>query len=117
MFVDVIEIVFMQHELSEAEAGALTHINPRRFALLLRAAKLGKPFTASQLKTAAPMHSSSLTRDLNSLEAAGLLIATPKASEPRQGRPVHFEVAPNAVDTFQSLHEKLLEASKHQQSS
>ena len=107
----MVEMVSMRGELSEAEARALSHLNPRRFELLLRAARLGEPFTAPQLREAAPEHASSLTRDLNALEAGGLLLASPSAAEPRQGRPVQFRLAPETPALFARLSTLISEAS------
>lgn len=102
----------MGKELSEAERMLLTHINARRFDLLLSAARLGGTFTAPEIKAAAPAQSSSsLTRDLNALEAGGLLIASPAAGEPRQGRPVRFRLAPGVPALFGKLSQRLDEAS------
>lgn len=103
----------MGKELSDVEGLLLSHINARRFDLLLSAARLGGTFTAPEIKAAAPAQSSSsLTRDLNALEAAGLLIATPAAGESRQGRPVRFRLAPGVPDLFVALAQRLTEASK-----
>lgn len=100
----------MSGELSEAESQMLSHLNPRRFELLLSAARLGGPFTAPQLREAAAGQSTSLTRDLNALEEAGLLIANPPASQPRQGRPVHFQLAPDVPELFARLSALVSEA-------
>lgn len=107
----MVEMVNMRGELSEAEALALSHLNPRRFELLLQAARLGGQFTAAQLREVAPEHASSLTRDLNALEAGGLLLASPSAAQPRQGRPVKFRLAPEAPELFARLSNLILEAS------
>ena len=104
-------MVAMRSELSEAEALALSHLNSRRFELLLHAARFGGAFTAPQLREVAPEHSSSLTRDLNALEAGGLLLATPSASEQRQGRPVKFQLAPETPELFARLAHLISEAS------
>jgi hypothetical protein len=100
----------MSGELSDAEGRMLSHLNPRRFELLLIAARFGGPFTAPQLREAAAGHSTSLTRDLNALEEAGLLIANPPASEPRQGRPVNFWLAPDVPELFARLSDLVSEA-------
>jgi len=99
----MVEMVNMRGELSEAEALALSHLNPRRFELLLQAARLGGQFTAAQLREVAPEHASSLTRDLNALEAGGLLLASPSAAQQRQGRPVQFRLAPETPELFAQL--------------
>lgn len=104
-------MVDMRGGLSEAEARALSHLNPRRFELLLHAAEFGGPFTAPQLREVAPEHATSLTRDLNALEAGGLLVATPSASEQRQGRPVKFRLAPGTPELFARLSALISEAS------
>lgn len=102
----------MGKDLSDAEQLLLSHINPRRFDLLLSAARLGGTFTAPEIKAAAPAQSSSsLTRDLNALEAGGLLLATPAAGEPRQGRPVQFRLAPGVPALFGKLGQRLTDAS------
>lgn len=93
----------MAGEISDAERRMLTHLNPRRFELLLCAGRLGTTFTAPELREIAPEHSSSLTRDLNALEAAGLVVATPPASASRQGRTVTFRLNPEAPKRFARL--------------
>lgn len=88
--------------MTESEFALLHHMNPRRFAVLIHAASLGR-FTASDFRQAYPRYSSSLTRDLNALEAAGLLIADPPASVPRQGQHVLFTVAEDVPSRFIEL--------------
>lgn len=87
----------------------LGQLNPRRLSVLVRAAQLGI-FTAQQFRETYPSNASSLTRDLNALEAAGLVIATPPASEPRQGQRVTYRVAPDAPERFQRLADLVAEA-------
>ncbi len=88
----------------------LTHINPRRFALLLQAVRMGSTFTAPDFKEIYPSESSSLTRDLNALEAAGLLLASPPMSEPRQGQRVVYQVVPDLQQRFQQLADAVSQA-------
>lgn len=92
----------MTGEVSESEQTMLAHLNPRRLSVLLRGAQLGT-FTAQKFRAAYPADASSLTRDLNALEAAGLVIASPPASERRQGQRVAYRVAPDTPERFQRL--------------
>lgn len=108
----------MSENLSEQERLVLSHLNARRFELLLIAAQFEDSFTAQELKAVAPTQSStSLTRDLNALEAAGLLVATPSASEPRQGRPVVFRIAPGASALFAQLAQRVADSIMRSRSS
>ena len=90
-------------EAGEAELLLLAQVNPRRFALILRAAGVGRAFTAQEFRAAYPDEASSLTRDLNALEAAGLVLASPPASERRQGQRVAYQLAPDAPQRFQRV--------------
>lgn len=88
----------------------LTQINPRRFEILLQAARLGSSFTAAQFREVFPLGSSSLTRDLNALEAAGLLLADPSMTQARQGQRVVYQVAPDISQRFQDLADVVAQA-------
>jgi DNA-binding transcriptional ArsR family regulator len=91
-------------QLSTRESAVLGHVTPRRFELLLRAAKLTQPFTASDLKRSAPdVPGRTVSLDLGALEAAGLITADPSADQPRQGRPVVYTIAPDVPDVFARL--------------
>lgn len=92
----------MTDEVGGSEQAMLAHLNPRRLSVLVRSAQLGT-FTAQRFRETYPGDASSLTRDLNALEAAGLMIATPPASERRQGQRVAYRVAPDAPARFQRL--------------
>lgn len=81
----------------------LAHLNPRRLQLLLDAAVLGSPFTAKQLEFTHQLPPASLTRDLNALERAGLVIADPPMTTPRQGQRVTYALSPAAPAMFEQL--------------
>lgn len=89
-------------EVGESEQMMLAHLNPRRLSVLVRGAQLGS-FTPQQFRAAYPGEASSLTRDLNALEAAGLVEATPPAAERKQGQRVWYRVAEDAPERFQRL--------------
>ena len=95
----------MSNMVDEAAKLTLTYLNPRRFALLMSAISLREPFAASDLREAAHAESSSLTRDLNALEASGLLVASPPAAARRQGQRVEYRVAADAALRFRRLAE------------
>lgn len=99
----------MQDEIGESELKMLAHLNPRRLAVLVRSAALGT-FTAQQFREAYPEAASSLTRDLNALEAAGLVVADPPQSARRQGQRVAYRVAPDTPERFQRLAELVAHA-------
>ena len=66
--------------VDEATRRMLTHLNPRRFSLLLLAVSQAETFTAGELREISRSDASSLTRDLNALEAAELLVASPSVA-------------------------------------
>ena len=92
----------MADEVGESEQLMLAHLNPRRLSVLVQGAQLGS-FTAQQFREAYPGDASSLTRDLNALEAAQLVVASPPASERRQGQRVSYRVPPDVPERFQRL--------------
>lgn len=93
----------MTADVSGDERTMLAQLNPRRLSVLLHAAELSEAFTAQQFKAIYPADASSLTRDLNALEAAGLVVATPPASARRQGQRVQYRIAPGTSARFQRL--------------
>lgn len=92
----------MTVEVGGPEQAMLAHLNPRRLSVLVRSAQLGT-FTAQQFRETYPGDASSLTRDLNALEAAGLIEASPPASEHRQGQRVAYRVATGTPELFERL--------------
>jgi DNA-binding transcriptional ArsR family regulator len=68
-------------------------------------------FTAGELREISRSDASSLTRDLNALEAADLLVASPPAAERRQGQRTVYRVAEDAASRFRRLAELVDEAS------
>lgn len=101
----------MSGMVDEATRQMLLHLNPRRFSLLLMAIRRGRAFTAGELREISRADASSLTRDLNALEAAELLIASPPAAERRQGQRTVYNVAPDVASRFHRLAELVDEAS------
>lgn len=89
--------------LSGPVAAALARLNPRRFAILLACIQLGGTFTTKDLREALPSLESSLPRDLNALEEAGLLLANPPRKTARQGQPVTYRVAPQTRTVFAKI--------------
>ena len=89
----------------------LTHLNPRRFSLLLLAMGHAETFTAGELREISRSDASSLTRDLNALEAADLLVASPPAAERRQGQRTVYRVAEDAASRFRHLADLVSQAS------
>lgn len=90
----------------------LTCLNPRRFELLLYAARLGGAFTVAELRQAVPAsHSTSIGRDVVALETNGLLIGDPPVStSPRQGHTVTYTVPSYVPDLFDALASAVKEA-------
>lgn len=96
-------------KLTDNEATALGHLNPRRFEILLRCLTLDEPFTAGDVLTGLredsdeQLSSSALSRDLRGLEAGGLLVGDPPLLEARKGRTVHFHTTDLAERLFAQL--------------
>lgn len=96
-------------KLTDNEATALGHINPRRFEILLRCLTLDEPFTAGDVLTGLredgdeQLSQSALSRDLRGLEAGGLLVGDPPVLEARKGRTVHFHTTDMAEKLFAQL--------------
>lgn len=85
-------------------ATALDQLSARRFALFLCCLTFrDEPFTTRDLRERLEGPSPALARDLLGLEDAGLLVATPPRTAARQGRPVTYRVAPEAVGLFHAL--------------
>lgn len=101
----------MSGMVDEATRRMLTHLNPRRFSLLLLAMSHAETFTAGELRELSRSDASSLTRDLNALEAAELVVASPPAAERRQGQRTVYRVAEDAASRFRRLAELVDEAS------
>lgn len=96
-------------KLTDNEATALGHLNPRRFEILLRCLTLDEPFTAGDVLTGLredsdeQLSSSALSRDLRGLEAGGLLVGDPPLLEARKGRTVLFHTTDLAERLFAQL--------------
>ena len=96
-------------KLTDNEATALGHLNPRRFEILLRCLTLDEPFTAGDVllglreDSDEQLSSSALSRDLRGLEAGGLLVGDPPLLEARKGRTVHFHTTELAERLFAQL--------------
>ena len=81
----------------------LASLNPRRLQLLVNCARLGRPFTTKDLRGTYSEGLTSLTRDLNALENAQLLLANPSMSRARQGQRVTYSLAPDVPEKFAHL--------------
>lgn len=96
-------------KLTDDEAKALGHLNPRRFEILLRCLTLDDPFTAGDVLCELrengdeQLSSSALSRDLRGLESGGLLVGDPSLLEARKGRTVHFHTTELAEQLFAQL--------------
>ena len=93
-----------------AAASGLGQMNPRRFEVLLSCIRLGGEFTSTDLRAALRTSEPSLPRDLNALEATGLLDADPPASNARQGQRVRYTVAPRTREVFAALADEIEKA-------
>lgn len=88
---------------------ALGQMTPRRFDLLVVCCSLPETFTTDALRgQLSEGMGSSLLRDLRALEAGGWLVATPPASEPRQGKVVRYRVTPLAESAWPALHQQIV---------
>lgn len=106
-------------KLTDNEATALGHINPRRFEILLRCLTLDEPFTAGDVlavlteEAGEQLSSSALSRDLRGLEAGGLLVGDPSFLEARKGRTVHFHTTELAEKLFFQLSNHVVSVLEH----
>lgn len=97
--------------LSTRDSAVLGSLTPRRFELLVRAAGLGQPFTAAEMKRLVPdVPARTVALDLGAMEVSGVITADPPADQPRQGRPVVYEVAPDVPAVLDRLAEILRNA-------
>lgn len=106
-------------KLTDDEAQALGHINPRRFEILLRCLTLDEPFTAGDVLTGLredgdeQLSQSALSRDLRGLEAGGLLVGDPPVLEARKGRTVYFHTTELAEKLFGQLNSHVVSVLEH----
>ncbi|MBW3069621.1 hypothetical protein GZ998_08920 [Actinomyces sp. 594] len=89
--------------LPEPVVATISRLNPRRLAILLACIRLGRKFTAKDVRKAMPSAEPSLPRDLHALEEGGLLHADPPHTVARQGRPVTYTVAQQTRTVFSEL--------------
>lgn len=94
--------------LSTRDSAVLGSLTPRRFELLVAAAGLGKTFTAADLRRVVPdVPARTVALDLGAMEVGGVITADPPADQPRQGRPVVYQIAPDVPDVLGRLAEVL----------